>query len=867
MQQPAEDPLDYFSDSERGSLLIYERICPSATPDPIMSRRVFDVGLDIGRIKNGLHRRQEAKRTRSGHAASASEPSHDDIGDQDKQLVPRTPRKKSNPNARGVEYHQNGPADDAGFRPSAESSGPGTSADDFPHPPIAPNGNHMSPETEMLPLPSPHAEAAGPVNFDLNPPAPRKPVKMLDSLSERLFSDEHLRVILRDPTFFMRFTAFLNRYTPSYSPILLRYLEAQKAIKAVEYANAVAESLRPLSGDEASKIPCAAATVDARFEQRSKRAFETLVNEALPAYVTFYLVKVVTESMVREITGTTMPFMRELVGGLAEVFCLADPSMPDTPIVYASEEFYRTTQYGRDYVIGKNCRFLQGPKTNRKAVERLGRAIKAGQEASETILNYRRGGEPFMNLLMTAPLYDNRGTVRYIIGAQVDISGLVEDGRGLDSFERSLNDRSKASKDRNSSELGDTIARKTLRKLNELGQMLSVDESSVLERSHSRGSSVNDGLRSEKDSIRGSTRREREYGPRPGRRMLGNEEEDQPEGWALSSSGPSGKLPGVYQNVSFLVACLPSSKIPKSARFLWICAKMTMQYLLVRPHPSMRIIFVSPALRIPGLLQSSFLSRIGGPGHVRDGLSEAFENGESVTAKITWLPQGRSDDNEYSRPGSRGGGGSDGGRTRYISCTPLLGSDDKVGVWMVVMVENEQVTGALPSRIRPRTEDRHGAEINGTGSEYEREDSVRQATNPTSAAAQQRSEARTPRTPKDRYVNGNTSNYSYTAPTSGTGNLSGESGRLYADFLRTQQTQSQSYSSPEQSSSPYGHRANEGLRRDQYQQQQSSNGHVVGPGKVSTESESEEMDRNGLVDGLGSPRLRGLDGERQRQRE
>ena len=37
-------------------------------------------------------------------------------------------------------------------------------------------------------------------------------------------------------------------------------------------------------------------------------------------------------------------------------------------------------------------------------------------------------------------------------------------------------------------------------------------------------------------------------------------------------------------------------------------------------------------------------------------------------------------------------------KTRYISCTPLLGSDDQVGVWMVVMVENETVTGSLASR-------------------------------------------------------------------------------------------------------------------------------------------------------------------------
>ena len=50
-------------------------------------------------------------------------------------------------------------------------------------------------------------------------------------------------------------------------------------------------------------------------------------------------------------------------------------------------EFYRTTQYGRDYVIGRNCRFLQGPQTERQSVSRLGQALRQGQEVCETILN------------------------------------------------------------------------------------------------------------------------------------------------------------------------------------------------------------------------------------------------------------------------------------------------------------------------------------------------------------------------------------------------------------------------------------------------------------------------------------------------
>jgi PAS domain-containing protein len=41
-------------------------------------------------------------------------------------------------------------------------------------------------------------------------------------------------------------------------------------------------------------------------------------------------------------------------------FVLTDPSLPDNPIVYASNGFCKLTGYKRDQVVGRNCRFLQG---------------------------------------------------------------------------------------------------------------------------------------------------------------------------------------------------------------------------------------------------------------------------------------------------------------------------------------------------------------------------------------------------------------------------------------------------------------------------------------------------------------------------
>lgn len=50
-------------------------------------------------------------------------------------------------------------------------------------------------------------------------------------------------------------------------------------------------------------------------------------------------------------------------------------------------EFHRTTQYGVSYAIGRNCRFLQGPKTNRTSIDRFKEAVLAEKEHSEVFLN------------------------------------------------------------------------------------------------------------------------------------------------------------------------------------------------------------------------------------------------------------------------------------------------------------------------------------------------------------------------------------------------------------------------------------------------------------------------------------------------
>lgn len=248
----------------------------------------------------------------------------------------------------------------------------------------------------------------------------------IEKQAQKLFSADHLSMIFEDPRLLLRFTGFLNNHRPKSIPILIYYLDALKALRAINYANAIAEALEPIKGqnftDQGAKP-----TNNAMLEEKANRAFDVLVQDDLPAYIAHTWIQVVSISIQRRITGTLAPHLREASEGLAEVFCLSDPSRTDNPIVFASEEFSRTTQYGMSYSIGRNCRFLQGPQTSPHSVRRLAIACAEGKEHSEVFVNYRRDGSPFMNLLMIAPLMDSRGNIRYFIGAQVDVSGLVKD--------------------------------------------------------------------------------------------------------------------------------------------------------------------------------------------------------------------------------------------------------------------------------------------------------------------------------------------------------------------------------------------------------------------------------------------------------
>ncbi len=111
---------------------------------------------------------------------------------------------------------------------------------------------------------------------------------------------------------------------------------------------------------------------------------------------------------------------------------IADVTRPDQPLVYVNGAFEQLSGYRTEEVLGRNCRFLQGPDTETAAISRIRAGVAAGQESRETLLNYRgRDRQPWWNEIFLAPVIDDTGRVVQYIGVQNDVTARVEAERAL----------------------------------------------------------------------------------------------------------------------------------------------------------------------------------------------------------------------------------------------------------------------------------------------------------------------------------------------------------------------------------------------------------------------------------------------------
>lgn len=119
---------------------------------------------------------------------------------------------------------------------------------------------------------------------------------------------------------------------------------------------------------------------------------------------------------------TPQELLDRALAAAGEGIVIADARQPDMPLIYVNPAFEAVTGYAAPEVIGRNCRFLQGPGTDSQTLEVIRRALADRCGCVVELLNYRKDGTPFWNRLSITPVADVAGEVTHFIGVQSDIT-------------------------------------------------------------------------------------------------------------------------------------------------------------------------------------------------------------------------------------------------------------------------------------------------------------------------------------------------------------------------------------------------------------------------------------------------------------
>ena len=100
---------------------------------------------------------------------------------------------------------------------------------------------------------------------------------------------------------------------------------------------------------------------------------------------------------------------------------VTDPNAPDNPIIAVNKQFEQLTGYAENELLGRNCRVLAGPQTEREPLAALRNSVANATPVVAELVNYRKDGKPFVNAVMIAPVLDDDGKLAYFVGSQMAV--------------------------------------------------------------------------------------------------------------------------------------------------------------------------------------------------------------------------------------------------------------------------------------------------------------------------------------------------------------------------------------------------------------------------------------------------------------
>ncbi len=95
---------------------------------------------------------------------------------------------------------------------------------------------------------------------------------------------------------------------------------------------------------------------------------------------------------------------------------------PHPKIVYVNNAFCAMTGYNREEIIGRTPRMFQGPKSDRKQLDKLSKALKNWQPCEIELVNYKKSGEEYWIHFSVVPVANEKGWYTHWIAIERDIT-------------------------------------------------------------------------------------------------------------------------------------------------------------------------------------------------------------------------------------------------------------------------------------------------------------------------------------------------------------------------------------------------------------------------------------------------------------
>jgi diguanylate cyclase (GGDEF)-like protein/PAS domain S-box-containing protein len=134
------------------------------------------------------------------------------------------------------------------------------------------------------------------------------------------------------------------------------------------------------------------------------------------------LIGVIVDITERREAEAVLRLQERALASVTNGILITDATLPDMPITYCNGAFERMTGYTPAEIVGRNCRFLQGPDTDRAVVKQISELLAYDTPFQVTLLNYRKDGTPFWNELSITPLHDEQGRLTHHIGVINDVT-------------------------------------------------------------------------------------------------------------------------------------------------------------------------------------------------------------------------------------------------------------------------------------------------------------------------------------------------------------------------------------------------------------------------------------------------------------